>query len=416
MRRYGWFLRGGRAAAVLLVGLGVLAGCSEKVVDPDKVSTNVIESHFVPRRENAEGVATNPAVPTLDGKKLDKEWGSPDLSSLPWKAVRLSSDDGAGNPGSPKYIFLKSVYTEKHVYFLVQWDDPTKDITKDILTYVGPDLDRLPVGECYGQYLLNPDDWTKTESEDWVSLAFEIDPASDAKGSFADQGCLVACHGGSFGTPTTGKLDVWLWLASRTNPPLVLVNPNDSPINPAEGEAGYADDRFADANGLQPDAPDSMAAYKPNFDPGSTVPNYMYRDVEGLCDPQNGGLKPVYEVLWWPCMLESFRIDPCDTLNPNPVDQTDPRKWHAGDTVPGYLLQVPQGGRANIRAKGTWDEDRSVWTLEMSRALLATSDPEHDVNFDLSQRREYRFTIAIADNSTDVHYGSKTQILRFLPH
>jgi hypothetical protein len=115
-------------------------------------------------------------------------------------------------------------------------------------------------------------------------------------------------------------------------------------------------------------------------------------------------------------VLTSFALVVCDTLNEAPVDQTAPRKWHAGDTVPGYILRRPQGGRANIRAKGTWEDDLHVWTLEIARPLRAeASEAGKDVDFDLTAKRDYRFTLAIADNSSDVHYGSQVQTLHFLP-
>ena len=416
MRRDGRFLRG-VGAAVFLAGIGVIAGCSDDVVDPDVVSTNILDSHFVPRVENAIGVATNPAVPRLDGERFDTEWGSVDFNTIPWKAIRMTSDHGSGNPGTPMFALVKSVHTEKHIYFLVQWKDSTQDDRKDIFTYVGPDIDRLSVGECYPQYYLNGDYWTRTNDEDWVSFAFEMEPAADPAGSFAEQGCLVACHGGNFGNPTTGRLDVWEWMAARTNPPNVLFNPNDSPVNPLEGEAGYADDLFADANGLQPDEPVSAAAFASNARAtDGRVPNLMYRRIEGLCDPDNGGLTPRSAFLWGPCVLQSFVIVECDTMNEAPVDQTAPRKWHAGDTVPGYILKRPDGGRANIRAKGTWENDLHVWTLEIARPLRAdASEAGKDVDFDLAAKRDYRFTLAIANNSSDVHYGSEVQTLRFRP-
>jgi hypothetical protein len=401
-------------AAVLLVGIGVFAGCSNDVVDPDKVATDVLDTHFVPRNENSSTVATNPAVPKLDGERLDIEWGSADLNTIPWKAIRLDAENGSGYPGAPIYAFVKSVYTEKHLYFLVQWNDFTQSDRKDILTYVGPDFSRLPPGECYPQYIFDAQYWTRTNAEDWLSLAFEVDPAGDSGGSFSEQGCLVACHGGGFGSPGAGKLDVWHWLAARTNPPLILVNPNDSPVSPGEGVAGYADDLFADAGGLQPDAPDSFAAYAANFEGGGTRPRLIYRRIEGLCDPDNGGLTPKYAFMWKPCTATSFALVPCDTLNDAPVDQTVARKWRPGDTVAGYILQRPGGSRADVRAKGLWDSDDRVWTLEMSRALV-TSDPERDVTFDVGRARNYRFTLAIADNSTGVHFGSEAQTLRFVP-
>ena len=66
-----------------------------------------------------------------------------------------------------------------------------------------------------------------------------------------------------------------------------------------------------------------------------------------------------------------------------------------------------------VFAKGQWDEDEHVWTLELARNLV-TADSERDVTFNLSHSRDYNFTLALADNSQR-HYGSAAQVLRFLP-
>ena len=55
---------------------------------------------------------------------------------------------------------------------------------------------------------------------------------------------------------------------------------------------------------------------------------------------------------------------------------------YAGDTVPRYRQVQPAGSRADIRAKGRWDE--GIWTIEFGRKLM--TGHSDDVQFDPDQR------------------------------
>jgi hypothetical protein len=132
------------------------------------------------------------------------------------------------------------------------------------------------------------------------------------------------------------------------------------------------------------------------------------------CSPANGGVLPKNAFLWGPCISASWTFGVCDTMNEAPTDQTQPRKWRRGDIVAGYILKAPVGSRADVRAKGLWDDEERVWTLELARALK-TADEAKDVQFDLAKGLEYRFALMIADNSQSVHRGSEPLVLRFVP-
>lgn len=61
---------------------------------------------------------------------------------------------------------------------------------------------------------------------------------------------------------------------------------------------------------------------------------------------------------------------------------------YIGETAPRFELQTPGGSRADIRAKGQWEN--GSWTIELSRRLQ-TGHPD-DVAFDLS--RNYLFGVS----------------------
>ena len=71
--------------------------------------------------------------------------------------------------------------------------------------------------------------------------------------------------------------------------------------------------------------------------------------------------------------------------------------WTANSSVPGFTLTAPTGGRADVRAAGTWANGK--WTVLFTRAL-ATATTTDDVQFSgLATGTTYRFSVAVLDNA-----------------
>ena len=430
-----------RAGLLFVVGLPLwilfVPGCSEDMPPaPEEKSTNRLVAVYVSPEEFEENKIE------INGERLDREWGSEFTPDRPYTHVRLSREHGGGDAGPPRYVSMKALYTNQHVYFLVQWADAAADVLDDVFVFVGPNLAEpiitcAEVGGhtvCDSLYRSGPQDslmtrawWRQAGDDDKVAIAFEMQPAYGAEGAFADVGCLAACHeaGSSFGALTQGRLDVWYWYAGRTNPIRNLFNPYDDPEDAKEGIPGYLDDLYLDAGaGLIPD--EGVPAFQPNFLPGEGVPLYVYRqdddefhdspeedcanDFGEPCRTNNG--VPL-EYLW----RNDIDDDP-DLLSPedtfNETVMPDVRMWAPGDIVAGYLLTYPRDSRADVRGKANFDEDERVWTLEIARRL-ATSYPLQDVAFEPDAGIEYRFTISVFDASTADHLGSEPVVLTFEP-
>jgi hypothetical protein len=81
---------------------------------------------------------------------------------------------------------------------------------------------------------------------------------------------------------------------------------------------------------------------------------------------------------------------------------------YKGDILPHFVSQIPDGSRADIRAKGFWTAGR--WTIEFSRALQTGNND--DVQFDLNKKYLFgisRYEIAgrpTEPNSSQPLYGS----------
>jgi len=144
----------------------------------------------------------------------------------------LSSFDNNLDPG----LEIKAAYDANNIYILAQWTDPQVDPEFARCFYNGP-TDPLKS---------DPDSlWTIQGNCDRFALAFEIQSASSASGSFSTVGCQAACHAGATTAmhPDAGKVDIWNWNLAHSAP------------------LGYVEDMVADGTGLSDDAGTPMWAW-----------------------------------------------------------------------------------------------------------------------------------------------------------
>lgn len=419
-----------RPRLLLLALLFLVPACQkddDKLLKPGSVASNVVTTFYIPADEFRDHEIL------MDGEAKDKEWGGPLDGDRPYTQIRLTSANGTGDPGEPIYLAVKAVYTDTDIFFLFRWVDRFPNMMKDALYYVGPDL-VFRTGRQ--DTLMAESSWARGtpqspgEDEDRLSLAFEMEPTDDALGTFREQGCLVACHlnqSPSFGRSAHGRLDVWQWLACRTNQVRDLY-PGDEDANfPDFGIPGYLDDFSADpVGGLVPDP--GRSCWFPNTFPGSNRPRWVYRPHDDpfvepreptLCFSDfgedcrvNNGLA-IYYI--WRNDIERVPLEfsAADTIN-NAVLPAgrEPRKWRQGDRVSAFYYAYPTGSRADVRGKAAFDEKTGVWTLEMARPLR-TGDEFNDVQFSGEPGSEFVLAAAIANNSARRHWGSGPQVLRF---
>ncbi len=416
---------------IVLLGVPLLAGCQQdddELFRPGDVQTNVLTALYVP----SDLLRTRPIE--INGEIKDLEWAW--SADWPFTQVQVTSEEGNGDPGEPKYVSMKAIYTETDLFLLIRWADPRADREKNPFVYVGPDLpDSLtgPGAPC-ASVLEDERAWRiATESdEDRLMLAWEIGGrAGDGLGSYRDQGCQIACHPGSvpgYGRTGYGRLDVWQWLACRTDPLRNLYDPFDNANFPLYGIPGYLDDYAADSlAGLVPDP--GRAGWQPNSRPGGgTVPRWIYRTANDPFfrpgDPnncfsafgercrENNGL-PQYYIWREDITRVPPEFDQCDVLNEAVLPTgSESRVWESGDRVGAYFYVYPTESRADVRGKAAFVE--GIWTLEVGRRLQ-TGDPANDVTFSGVPGEQTVFTLAIADNSASRHWGSRPQVLQFGP-
>ena len=113
------------------------------------------------------------------------------------------------NAGTEAGLTMKAAYDSVNLYILLEWNDKTLNIQNSSWYYNGP-ADPLKSDSTGG--------WTGQNNNDHVSLAFQIQSATGAGGTFNDVGCQASCHGGSQMALTSGSMDIWNWSAALSEP------------------------------------------------------------------------------------------------------------------------------------------------------------------------------------------------------
>ncbi len=276
------------------------------------------------------------AAPKVDGNADDAQWESAE-------ELLVTYEDG------PEDALVKTVHTDKEIFFLFQWEDDSgaQSIKPNMWVYDGTK-------------------WTAYKEEDEVQmddmLSFQWNISVPG---FEKRGCLNICHApekeDKMYTEKAGEMtDLWLWKAGISNP------------------LGYADDYYMDhTNVLKKDQADKVkrinAAHK-----GDEAAGYVRNEAGG-------------QPKWMP---KGGANDNPFLIKGNEVPLAGAFK--KGDTIPGWILAKPKGSRGDISAAASFEEEDGIWTVEISRALV-TGDKKHDVQFS-DLKKTYYFGLANWDN------------------
>ncbi|MCP4295437.1 MAG: ethylbenzene dehydrogenase [Proteobacteria bacterium] len=338
------------------------------------------------------GVAMAKAKGTLVSKKTsapivldayaEAAWDSAKALSI--RVTELPYKPNNGYSGMKRTnVSIKSLHDKYYVYFMIQWDDPTKS------------LERFPwVKQADGSWKQSvAKDSTghdNTFYEDKLGIYWNI----NADG-FEKKGCDVSCHltengmNNGFKDKSAGRkytkpgqtIDMWHWKGVRTNP-LGLFDDqyvDDMAYPVKDGKKNKSWGRHGDSK--------DGGGYKNNKTKDGKMPMYM-----------NSPYSEEYKYMVVPWQRAKF------------VDN-----FKAGDVVPGINLDAFYGGnRSDIKVKGAWKEGK--WTLEVKRALKTRGKNSkiQDVQFN-NKKKSYYFGISVFDNSQInhiYHEGSYKMVFR----
>ncbi len=285
-----------------------------------------------------------PRVVTVRGGRPHKLRSFTDIDEDTVHTSTASCHHGSRLP-EPVSIEVRSFYTDRELFLQLSWADATQDRKMQ-------------------DWLFDGETWQNTgELEDGFGLLW------DARGRFNSFSCSYACHISDFGVSqdsfhASNKmrmlkedawLDLWNWKAART------------------ASLGFADDRYLDNQGMHGDTPGELFTENSRF--------HLNNQLDSA--PFSEGDQPVYDADRRPAD-EGYRPP--------------------GSMAPGYLVERPVGGRADVRALSQHRDGRWIVTL---RRALQTGDP-HDVVFVPGDEMGVAFGVAVMDHSLYEHYASST--------
>ena len=242
----------------------------------------------------------------------------------------------------PIRVDMRAFYTDTDLYLRLAWKDGTPDRALMEWEYDGAA-------------------WRNTGSqEDGFGLMWDV------AGQFPQFTCSYACHIKDFGVNRSSfhasnkmrlakegtGLDLWNWKAGRTAP------------------YGFADDRTVDFEGMKGDLPGELFQ-----------PNSQRFQADKTSDPFLEGDAPLVDGERRPLSAAGLA---------------------AGWRVPGYLVEQPRAGRADVKAATEYRN--GGWVVVLRRALK-TGDAR-DAAFVPGSPQGVNFGLAVMDHTLFEHYAS----------
>ena len=297
--------------------------------------------------------------PTIDGDASDAVWRSSTPLRVPLGFTPYRPSNGYPGIAETEAV-LKAAYDADKIYFLIQWNDPTKS------------LERYPwVKQADGSWVqsVNKDSTghENTFYEDKFAILWNINSRT-----FDNVGCAVLCHmnvdDGSAGRKYTSApgetVDMWHWKGVRVGP------------------LGQIDDQFIDDT----TDPSLNRNWGRKGDTKTGGGYYNNADADGI-RYQNPDTGIVTGDEFW--IIDDEKEAFVDT-------------YEAGDKIAGIIVDPFEGPRADISAEAVWSN--GMWTLEVSRDRVTTGENSEiqDVQFD-DLSKSYTFGVAAFDNSQINH-------------
>lgn len=281
-------------------------------------------------------------VKTAPNGMDDPTWGKAETVQL----LIEGHDKASGKNGT---VVARALYSDESLYFLFNWKDPTRSITKQSWQFDGKKWNHLQ------------------GNEDRIALLFEITRIN----KFATRGCTVTCHSPAdmprdkwkfAARATVEKGDLWHWKAART-----------APYN-------YADDAWLTVAGN---------------------PTGSYRETGRRKDAGAGGdIKNQMPDVSQPLYMQDPNKDPSVPgflLAEEAIEISDYSIFKAGDIIPYRLPIRPSGSRFDVKAISRHLDGE--WMVMLYRNLNTGNGD--DVVF--NPMKNYSFALAVFDNSGSDH-------------
>ncbi|MEE9450635.1 MAG: ethylbenzene dehydrogenase-related protein [Ignavibacteriaceae bacterium] len=216
-------------------------------------------------------------------------------------------------------VTLYAMDDGENLYLAATWDDATENVDKKQWSFDGAA-------------------WDQSGDEDRLALMFDMGQ-NDPEGV----NCSAMCHL-PFMNTSVGKVDVWHWKGHRGNP------------------MGFADDKYFDNviggdGGRHGDS--GTSTYSDNDDDGSGNPTFMATNDPGANVNflvNDAAAQTAFDP--YGTILPAHTVDIGVTFDLGAT-------FTSGDVIPGYVLRIPGGNRADVMSAGKWDN--GTWTVEFKR-------------------------------------------------
>lgn len=355
------------ATAIILLLSGILSAYAE--VRHDQINDVTLITYVSDEAWQPEGVKEPPVLrapmvqqePVIDGLADDPAWTRAEN-------LTLSLDYGPVEEAT-----LKAVYTDKEIFLLVSWSDPSKD----------------------------------DQHRPWL---WDTEQGRYVEGPQIEDGLLVSLEEGCDWNPSplTGYVfdfDGWLWLAARTNPLGQAVDTN-----------GHAQDRWRANKGFtkyqrRRQEPFWNMKFAGRGNPDNFTKPWQEVDRVYLFSPLQG---PELYVSLEPDKELRLRQKP-DFAVRLPAPSVEPEAAKNDQTPPPLVQQFKPvkltGNAGDVEAKGHWADGR--WTVEYRRALITPAKTSSDSMLD----RTTQFSIHVFDSTERLDEASESGriLLQFEP-
>jgi hypothetical protein len=287
---------------------------------------------------------TGSVVPSIDGIDDSGEW--------PEKYTDVQLHKLAFKNNKIETARVRSAYDEQYIYFQVKWTE-----VADSALGLAVNEDLHPSHWLYQDTLPKLDSiWRKevVGDEDRVMMMFEITPMT----WYSHDGCLVTCHSGgaTIEAPETNyhstrnaksKMDMWSWSSVTSNP------------------AGFADDKYLDGTGQALD-PSTVLGYRDGIKGDLGRAPFMANLDLVMRSATTVISRPLYQSISDPDSISTYPF-----WDWQMTAYTNSSGWRMHFQVPSFITTIPTLSRADIMARGKYDN--GTWTVEFKR-LRATGN------------------------------------------
>lgn len=380
------------------------------------------------------------------------------------------------NSGNPANLQLTALYTEAgQIFIRARWDDMIFNLDRRRALFNGPPDPDKPEE--------SPAGWTSQLNDDKIGMAFEIDPGTASEfGTFEDVGCAASCHNvageGLDMRPETGKVDIWHWKTSRSEPVGYVDDQFAEPVDGRRDDAGVSIEVRNRAGGSNRGGPqfiwdgtDQAVTSGPRtgqvLDPAFIILNEHLLDVEAegrdadngetiyqtscaVCHGADGegGIGPTLDAIKFG-RLSDAELDALIAVGTHPgagaynalgdTDKSDLRLRVFGFWgIPGYYLQMPEGSVADVTTANDLDyseaginsltnitdpqgpdfnEILNKYKFQQDGycvVLIRDLETGHDDDTQFDPSQSYVFGVALMDNDGKNHIGNTRLLLGFL--